>query len=52
MISDLYLKVQELIGVVPLELEWLYSIGTILMLLTILLAFLSPFLIMYYFARR
>lgn len=52
MITDLYNKVVELIGVVPIDLDWLYSVGTIFMLGVILLAFLIPFLIMYYFVRR
>ena len=52
MVTDLYNKVVELIGVVPIELDWLYPIGTLFMLGVILLAFLTPFLIMYYFVRR
>ena len=52
MVNDLYLKVVELLGELPLELDWLYSVGTILMLLIILLAFLTPFLLIFYFVKR
>ncbi len=51
MIYDLYSKVVELIGEVPLELDWLYPLGTVFMLGIIFLAFLTPFLIMYHFVR-
>ena len=50
--QDLYNKVVEIIGVVPLELDWLYSLGTIVMLIAIVLVIISPFLIVYYLARR
>lgn len=48
---DIYNLVVDLIGVVPIELEFIYGIATITLFLLICFVVISPFIIVYKLSR-
>lgn len=51
MYLEVYNKVKEIIGTLPVELEYVYAICTILLFCLILFAIISPFVFLYKLGR-